>query len=190
MTWLRIDDGFTANGKIAQLTDNEFRCWMRLLCHCAKVKDPTVDKATIQEVPGLTSRRVGRLIELQLLDKIGEMAEVHDWAKFLPKDETSAERQARWRARKRQADTVTPPVTPTVTDNASDTVTETAPRARAHTRDPVPSRPEKGSTVSDYPTHPVVPGGEGGNENGETEEPVDPRAVLEHIDDVLQDIPW
>jgi hypothetical protein len=188
MSWLRIDDGFTANGKIAQLTDNEFRCWMRLLCHCAKVKDPTVDKATIQEVPGLTSKRVDRFTGLELLDEIGKMHEVHDWAKFLPKDETAAERQARWRARKRHADTVTDTVTPSVTNNGTDDRNVTAPRARAHAPVPVPSRPEEGSSLSSNPTHPTPEAsyeGTGGRdlEQGETK----PREIP--MPD-LKDIPW
>src|SRR6266576_2816884 len=109
MAWLRIDDGFTANSKIAQLTDAEFRCWLRLLCHCAKSQDPSVDRAAIREVSGLTLARISRYSQLGLLeisngsqtesgDQTGGVYEIHNWAKYLPKD-SPTERQARWRAR-------------------------------------------------------------------------------------------
>jgi hypothetical protein len=73
---------------------------MRVLCHCAHAKDPTVDKVTRREVAGLTISRVERFETLELLDRVGGNHEVHDWAKFIPKDATNAERQARWRGRR------------------------------------------------------------------------------------------
>lgn len=122
MAWVRLDDGFAVNGKIAQLSDPEFRTWVRLLCHCGKVQDPTVDKVTVQEVVGLTPKRVDRYAELRLLDPIDDDYEVHDWEQYQPKDVTGAERQARWRARNnakrnagRNGGNVTNPVTETVT---------------------------------------------------------------------------
>ena len=147
MAWLRIDDGFTANAKIAQLTDAEFRVWMRLLCHCASSRDPSVDSVARREVSGLSSARVKRFLELDLLDRIGGDYEVHDWANFLPKDGTNAERQARWRARKRHASNGTHTVTETVTRGVTEPVTETVTSSRARdagagTRG-VPSRPQE-----------------------------------------------
>jgi hypothetical protein len=148
MAWLRIDDGFTANAKITQLTDTEFRVWVRLLCYCASVQDPTVDRITKREVSGLQKSRIQRFFELRLLDSVGDSLEIHDWAHFLPKDATSHERQARWRARNSVTrpvtptvtETVTPTVTPSVTQNGPPTVTETVtPHARGHARTkPVP----------------------------------------------------
>jgi HNH endonuclease len=79
VSWLRIDDGFTANKKVAQLSDGEFRCWMRLLCHCARLRDPAVSPATIREVATLTKARVRRFAELGLLDSSGGTFEIHDW---------------------------------------------------------------------------------------------------------------
>jgi hypothetical protein len=79
VSWLRIDDGFTSHRKIAQLTDSEFRCWMRLLCHCAHAKDWVVTDATLGEVAKLTKARVGRFAELGLLDPVEVGYEVHDW---------------------------------------------------------------------------------------------------------------
>lgn len=131
MAWLRIDDGFTSNSKIAQLSDAEFRAWMRLLCHCARSRDPSVDDVAIREVSGLNSRRIRRFAEVGLLDEVGSHFEVHDWAKFIPKDATNADRQARWRARHRNARNADAGVTETVTNPS---------RTRAGTRG-VPSRP-------------------------------------------------
>lgn len=141
MPWLRLDDGFTANGKIGQLSDSEFRVWIRLLCHCAKSQDPSVDSLAIREVSGLSSKRVQRFAQIGLLDPVGDLWEVHDWAKYLPKDATNAERQAAWRARKRNAERNGSSVT--------DPVTETAPRARAHADSrPVPSRKAQPEAVA------------------------------------------
>lgn len=103
MTWLRIHDGFTSNSKIAQLSDRDFRVWMRLLCYCGNTRDPSVDSVAKREVSGLTSARVSRFKTLRLLDQIGDELEVHDWPKYLPKDEQNAARQAKWRSRHRNA---------------------------------------------------------------------------------------
>src|SRR4051794_24106180 len=35
MAWLRLDDGFAGRPAIVNLTDREFRLFIRLLCHCA-----------------------------------------------------------------------------------------------------------------------------------------------------------
>ena len=114
MAWLRIDDGFASHPKIACLTDRELRVWMRLLCYCAKTRDPSVDDVTRREVPGLTAKVVLRFATVGLLDNHGHGLEIHDWLHYLPKDATNAERQARWRARRNGKVTadVTEEVTP------------------------------------------------------------------------------
>jgi hypothetical protein len=99
MAWLRIDDGFASHPKLAALTDKQFRVWMRLLCYCAKHRDPSVDEVARREVPGLDFRAISRFSSLGLLDPQGEEWEIHDWITYLPKDATNAARQARWRSR-------------------------------------------------------------------------------------------
>lgn len=99
MSWLRVDDGFANHPKVAQLSDKDFRVWMRTLCYCARYQDPSVDAATASEVPGLTTAAIGRFRDLGLLDEMGGMHEIHDWANYIAKDLTGADRQARWRAR-------------------------------------------------------------------------------------------
>lgn len=101
MSWLRIDDAFADHPKIGQLTDREFRVWMKTLCYCARYKDPTVDATTIGSVAGLDSRKINRFAELGLLDDLGASRVIHDWQVYAPKDPTGAERQAHWRAANR-----------------------------------------------------------------------------------------
>lgn len=129
MSWVKISDDFTSNAKIVQLADREFRVWMRLLCHCGRTRDPSVDQVALREVAGLTKALVARFASLVLLDPVGDAFEVHDWPQYQPKDVTSAERQAAWRARKAVTQTVTPAVTECVTE----TVT-----SLACAREPVP----------------------------------------------------
>jgi len=114
MAWLRIDDGFASHPKIATLSDRELRVWLRLLCYCAKTRDPSVDDVTRREVPGMTGKNVDRFVTLGLLDVVEHGIEIHDWLHYLPKDATNAERQARWRARRNGKVTagVTEDVTP------------------------------------------------------------------------------
>lgn len=143
MAWLRLDDGFTANSKIAQLSDAEFRAWMRLLCHCARSRDPSVDEVAIREVSGLNSRRIRRYADLGLLDEVGAHFEVHDWTKYMPKEEQNAARQAKWRARHRNA-------LSNAGSNAGGDAEVTPSHARGHARGPVPSRPQE---LSSTPTN-------------------------------------
>jgi hypothetical protein len=105
MSWTRLDDAFCSDKLIVRLSDHEFRVFLRLLCHCGKQEDPTVDKITIKEVPGLTPHMVAKMgtrigtETSALLDQVGDCYEVHDWAHFQAKDKTGADRQAAWRAR-------------------------------------------------------------------------------------------
>ena len=120
MAWLRIDDGFASHPKIAAISDRELRVWLRVLCYCAKTRDPTVDDTTIREVPGLTKRLVSRYENAGLLDAGDNGHEVHDWLVYLPKDATNAERQARWRGKRNGR--VTPAVTVKITEDVTDEI--------------------------------------------------------------------
>lgn len=100
MSWVRLEDSFTSHPKIMELSDADFRVWIRLLCHCAKVKDPSVDTKTRKEVGGLTAGRVKRFESLGLLDRERNSHEVHDWTHYAPKDASSAERVRAFRARR------------------------------------------------------------------------------------------
>ena len=136
MSWLRIDDGFTANKKIAPLSDPDFRVWMRLLCYCGQASDPTVDNSTMAEVSGLNRRRIRVYFDAELLDETNGVYVVHDWPSFQPKALQSAERQARYRANKRQQSDVTDHVTPR--GHANPSRKEKASKVRVVAGDPQP----------------------------------------------------
>jgi hypothetical protein len=100
VSWLRLDDGFAEHPKIVELTDRELRIWLRTLCYCSRAQDPSIDRFTLETVPGLTPNFVSKLVSLRLVDPIENGHEIHDWIKYQPKDKTGAERQARWRGRR------------------------------------------------------------------------------------------
>lgn len=79
MSWLRVDDGFADHPKLGKLTDPEFRVWMRILCYCAKYRDPTVDESTANTIKGLDSRKIAKYETVGLLDRAGDQRVVHDW---------------------------------------------------------------------------------------------------------------
>jgi hypothetical protein len=94
-----------------------------------------VDTATTNAVPGLTPARVRKYAAQGLLDKHGKAYMIHDWVKYAPKDQTAADRMAKWRATRTQP--VTETVTTTVTE-APETTTETVtPTVTAPSRVPV-----------------------------------------------------
>ncbi len=178
MTWLRIHDGFTQNAKISQLTDAEFRVWIRLLCHCGSARDPSVDRAAKREVSGLTSARVRRFQQIGLLDEIGDEYEIHHWPQYMPKEEQNAARQAKWRSRARNAER-----------NAEVTPDRNAPsnalpsRTRAGTRG-VPSSPEDQNLSSVQPsTRDPASDWDGEDPDGLTEHDLSQNGLpsLEHV---------
>lgn len=105
MAWLRIDDGFISNKKIAQLTDLELRVWLRVLCFSAehrRQRQGLLTTADRREIAGLSKAKVERFRSLGLLDRSGndgDMA-VHDFEQYNPTDKTAAERKRRERAGK------------------------------------------------------------------------------------------
>lgn len=79
MAWLRIDDGFTENAKIAQLTDGEFRVWMRLLCWAARQRAAKVTTGLCRELVGLNPTKLRRYVQLGLLDANGDGYTIHEF---------------------------------------------------------------------------------------------------------------
>ena len=87
---LRLDDGFAAEPTIAALTDGEFRLWLRVLCHCARYKQPAVTTATRREVRGLGPHRIERFVSLGLLQEAERGSyKINDWTKFQPRSDGS-----------------------------------------------------------------------------------------------------
>lgn len=131
MTWLKLDDGFAAHPKIAQLTDKQFRTWVRLLCHLSRYDSDNglVTDATRKDLSGITPVFVTKCTSLCLLDLVAGEMYVHNWETYRPKrDNTVTERVQRHRERKRNA----------VTANGGNGVT---PRARVPV--PIPSEEEQ-----------------------------------------------
>lgn len=156
MAWLRIDDGFASHPKLAQLTDREFRVWMRLLCYCGRHRDPTVDEATIREVNGLNKRAISRFTSLSLLDPVDESWEVHDWLTYQPKDATNAARQAKWRSRVTALRNAERNGEVTEPDRYGNGPSRAGTRGKAPSR-PVPVLPGEGSEVIDITPPPPNP---------------------------------
>jgi hypothetical protein len=100
MTWLRLDDRFAENPKIVELSDREFRVWIRTLCYAARNERGEFTPAMCREVVGLTPATVDRFVEAGLLEPNGGTTfEVHDWRIYNPKDVTAAVRKRRQRDR-------------------------------------------------------------------------------------------
>lgn len=147
MSWLRIDDGFAEHYKISELTDKEFRVWVRLLCYAARNNGRAgrLTAAMRREVVGLTDAMTKRFVTLGLLDNDDDdegVLAVHDWRAYNPKDPTAADRAKRYRNRDADRDEMRDA-------SVTQAVTETVPRARARARDTVPSRPVSTSSVSE-----------------------------------------
>jgi len=83
MSWVRIDDGFVENHKISELSDREFRTWVRTLCYASRNngRKGRLTAAMRREVLGLTPALVDKLVDLGLLDRTSEngTVQVHDW---------------------------------------------------------------------------------------------------------------
>jgi len=102
VSWLRIDDGFAEHYKISELTDREFRVWMRTLCYAARNNGRAgrLTAAMRREIVGLTAPMVQKYVSLGLLDEAEDgVVLVHDWATYNPKDPTAADRAKRYRQR-------------------------------------------------------------------------------------------
>jgi hypothetical protein len=102
MSWLRLDDAYDTHPKLLELSELERWRWTRVLLHCARHRTQgLVSRSVLREV-GL-GRAVQKLIDLRLLLETAgaDTLKVNDWDTFNPKDPTKAERQARWRASRR-----------------------------------------------------------------------------------------
>jgi hypothetical protein len=65
MSWLRIDDGFLENEKIAGLTDRAFRLHMAALCYSARnLTDGRLNRAAVRVISALVCGRKRHINEL------------------------------------------------------------------------------------------------------------------------------
>lgn len=134
MSWLRLDDGFVDHPKVIALGTPPTRwAWLEVLMYCARHRTSGRIPEGIGDVvrratPALLSR--ARDVGLIDVDEQGAMR-VHDWNTYNV-DPTNAERQARYRSRKRNAESDADVTGRAVTDNSL----RAQPRARG------PSRPQ------------------------------------------------
>lgn len=108
MSWLRIDDQITTNGKLGELTDAEFRALLALWAYCSRRQNDGSFferelKHAIYTSPSgprrVTEKHLQRFCELSLVVPDGDVYLVNDWRRYQPRDPTSAERQRAWRDR-------------------------------------------------------------------------------------------
>ncbi|WP_256789869.1 hypothetical protein [Frankia sp. AvcI1] len=126
MTWVKLDDGFARNRKIAKLSDGAFRLHVSALCWCAEqLTDGHIAAGELREVSTLTPTRArrlaGELVKLGVWDVVPDGWTIHDFldynpsrSKVLAEREATARRQQAWRDRHRNG------VTNGVTDPSTD----------------------------------------------------------------------
>lgn len=99
MPWLRLDERFATNPKVAALSNLEFRVWVRAMLYCSTHR--TDGKLPVSaEVKELTDAMRKTFRSLKLLDVKRGFDYVHDWDEYNPSDPTAAERAKRYRVTK------------------------------------------------------------------------------------------
>lgn len=109
MSWLRIDDSISINGKLGSLTDAEFRALLALWSYCARRKNSgefSLDEirhamyATPRGPKSVRPIHVSRFVDLGLVNTDDGVAfAVNDWSTYQPRDPSAAERMRRYRER-------------------------------------------------------------------------------------------
>lgn len=126
MSWLRLDDGFADHPKVLELARADRWRWVELLTLVARYRTAGHVRPGMLRGADIGPKLTAKLVELHLLDAHEldghQDYSVHDWADYNPPaDPTGRDRQARHRARQRQAkdlpqrETIRPqqpPVTP------------------------------------------------------------------------------
>lgn len=188
MPWLRVDDKFPSNPKVAQLTDREFRVHMRVLCYCAEHRTQGQLPAAIwTEIVGLTPRMGDRFLAVGLWDRNRKTKQlsVHDFPAYNPKDPTGAERQARHRRRQRNGE-VTDEVTPSRVGAGARPVP--SPRSKRLSRGVTSSADSAEGSAADVPGDQPRPytreSGEALVRNGWWADPHLPAALRDHFSDI------
>lgn len=103
MPWLRLDDRFTKHPKVLKLKRADRWTWLEILEYCAAYQTGGHVPDAIQDVvPHATPALIQTFVQARLLDDEQGGHHVHDWDVYNPKDPTKADRQARWRAKRRE----------------------------------------------------------------------------------------
>lgn len=109
MSWLRIDDAISVNGKLGDLSDADFRALVALWSYCSRKRNGgtfTLDEirhavfTTPRGPRSVKPESVSRYVELGLVNtEDGAVFSVNDWSRYQPADPTGADRQRSWRKR-------------------------------------------------------------------------------------------
>ncbi len=118
MPWARLDDDFHDNGKILSLSHPAFRLYVCAITYSRRHRTEGV--LAVTQVQALCrQQRIPRPAVAELVEKHAWHQDetgyrIHDFADYQPRaDETNADRQQRYRQRRKAAsNAVTPPVTP------------------------------------------------------------------------------
>lgn len=90
MSWLRLDDGFCRNRKLARLSDRAFRLHVSALCECAsQLTDGAVDAGMLAALPNAPRGRalqstIQELLDAGLWEENGNDYAVHDFLDWNP----------------------------------------------------------------------------------------------------------
>jgi hypothetical protein len=94
MSWVKLDDGFAENTKIADLSDGAFRLHVKALCRCARAENDGKFSAKVASEMG-SSKRIGELVDSGLWRIIPEGYEIKDYLHYNPsRAQLEAKRQA------------------------------------------------------------------------------------------------
>jgi hypothetical protein len=110
MSWVRLDDNFVDNPKLAELDDRAFRIYIWALCYCARhLTDGFLALGVLRGCPLVTRKyTAGRVLECLVGTGLWEEVEgglrIRDYLDYNPtaakvkeKRAAAAERQRRWR---------------------------------------------------------------------------------------------
>jgi hypothetical protein len=176
MPWVALEHDFTANPKVVQLTAEEFRSWVSLLCWAARFRTRGFIPKTIGvELAGATVKRTKKYELLGLLETRPDGWYIHDWDEYngtgKEREQARLRKQAQRERSRQDRDNHRDNVTPAKRDNVTP-----ASRARPAARDDAPASQDPGFTS--LPTVPLP----------HTEEPLPPADTSEH-DDIAFDPP-
>lgn len=121
MSWVKIDDGFEDNGKVALISDAAHRLWMRAICWSAKNENlhlgGFIPVALLEKVSGGLSKRKRERLAKELVEadaagtkdcglweEVSNGFQIHDWHKYRPEKEPMPRAQAASIAGKKSAE--------------------------------------------------------------------------------------
>lgn len=80
MSWLKVDDGFSAHPKLVELSRAERWTWVELLCYCSRYRtDGLLPKRIKEVVPYATPSYLKRCVDLGLVDDTEDGMKIHDF---------------------------------------------------------------------------------------------------------------